>query len=331
MMNFLPSAEQLELVESFVRPLEELFPVARLHKQGASDAQHWGAAAEFGWFGISLGEEEGGIGLSATEEALLFAQFGKHLLSPGFMAGVLAAKIAATAGNAELAGKILGGEVQAAMAVAQESDREVLLVDGGAAQICVLVCGEAAAIFETNTLSERDFLDDSQWSIKLESAKLTVAPLARCEVPEIGAQAALLIAAQLTGIAAAAQDMAIAYAKIRQQFGAPIGSFQAVKHHCANMAMQSLAARDTLSFAAVAMAEGRADARFLAASALNIAIRAALFNARTNIQIHGGIGFSSECDAHLFVKRAHVLEALAGGIKSSRVLLRAENSIFEAA
>ena len=129
-------------------------------------------------------------------------------------------------------------------------------------------------------------------------------------------------------IAAATLDMAVNYAQIRQQFGAPIGSFQAIKHYCTDMAMHVQAAKDSVSFAAVAMAQGRSDARFQAASALVVALRAAFFNTGKNIQIHGGMGFSAECDAHLYLKRAHVLETLAGGLKSARAALRAENSIF---
>jgi hypothetical protein len=247
------------------------------------------------------------------------------------MAAVLAAKIAAAAGERDLTTKLLAGELTVAMARHGKGLDDILLVDGARAKLCVLVSPQQARIFSTDALADREFLDGTQWSIKLESARLQSAPVAQCTGAEIAVYATLLTAAQLTGIAAAALEMAVTYAQIRQQFGAPIGSFQAIKHHSANMAMQSLAAKDTLAFAAVAMAERRADYRYQVAASLNIAIRAALFNARTNIQIHGGMGFSSECDAHLFVKRAHVLETLAGGIKSSRAALRAEKSIFQEA
>jgi alkylation response protein AidB-like acyl-CoA dehydrogenase len=83
-----------------------------------------------------------------------------------------------------------------------------------------------------------------------------------------------------------------------------------------------------LYFSDVAMASGAPDHRFQIASALVVATRAAFFNTGKNIQIHGGMGFSAECDAHLFLKRAHVLDTLAGGLKSSRAALRAETSVF---
>jgi alkylation response protein AidB-like acyl-CoA dehydrogenase len=323
---FHADAEQLELVESFTRPLEELFPVARLHQAAHTDYDNWVTAAEFGWFGISLAEETGGIGLSVVEEALLFAKFGRHLISPGFMAASLAAKTAALAGNAVLAQKILGGEIP--VAIARQNAAGMTLIDAEGAKLCLVLSEQGAALYPAEAITQRKLLDRTQWSIALESATLPGNPIAQASEEDIGAGAKLLIAAQLTGIAAATLEMAVNYAQIRQQFGAAIGSFQAIKHYCTDMAMHVQAAKDTLSFAAVAMAQGGADYRFQVASALVVAIRAALFNTGKNIQIHGGMGFSAECDAHLFLKRAHVLETLAGGLKASRAALRAENSIF---
>jgi alkylation response protein AidB-like acyl-CoA dehydrogenase len=327
MTIFHANAEQLELIESFTRPLEELFPVARLHQNENSDYDQWVTAAEFGWFGISLPEATGGIELSVVEEALLFAKFGRHLISPGFMAASLAAKTASLAGNAELAQKILAGEIPVAVA-RQNADGAITLVDAEHAKLCLVVSAQGAALFPVEAITQRKLLDRTQWSIGLESAPAPGNPIAQAAAQDIGADINLLIAAQLTGIAAATLEMAVAYAQLRQQFGVAIGSFQAIKHYCTDMAMHVQAAKDTLSFAAVAMAEGRPDFRFQVASALVVAIRAAFFNTGKNIQIHGGMGFSAECDAHLFLKRAHVLETLAGGLKASRAALRAEDSIF---
>jgi alkylation response protein AidB-like acyl-CoA dehydrogenase len=326
MSIFHASTEQLELVDSFVRPLEELFPVARLHQAEHTDYDNWVTAAEFGWFGISLPEEAGGIGLSVVEEALLFAQFGRHLISPGFMAASLAAKTASLSGNDRLAQHILGGEIP--VAIARQTAAGITLVDAENAKLCLVVSAEGAKLFPVEAVTQRALLDATQWSIALESAALPGNPIAQASDEDIGASINLLIAAQLTGIAAATLEMAVAYAQIRQQFGVAIGSFQAIKHYCTDMAMHVQAAKDMLSFSAVAMAGNQPDHRFQAASALVVATRAAFFNTGKNIQIHGGMGFSAECDAHLFLKRAHVLETLAGGLKVSRAALRAENSIF---
>ena len=328
MTIFHASAEQHELVDSFTRPLEELFAPARLHKSENSDYDQWVMGAEFGWFGISLPEEAGGIGLTVVEEALLFARFGRHLVTPGFMAASLAAKTASLSGDAELASQILSGALPVAIARQNAASGEALLFDAERAKLCLVVSPQGTALFHADAVVQRELLDGVQWSIALESARLAGNQVAQADESVIGADVNLLLAAQLTGIAAATLDMAVSYSLLRQQFGVPIGSFQAIKHYCTDMAMQVQAAKDMLSFGAVATAEGRADHRFQAASALVVAIRAAFFNTGKNIQIHGGMGFSAECDAHLFLKRAHVLETLAGGLKAGRAALRRETSIF---
>jgi alkylation response protein AidB-like acyl-CoA dehydrogenase len=111
--------------------------------------------------------------------------------------------------------------------------------------------------------------------------------------------------------------MGVAYAGIRSQFGRPIGSFQAVKHHCANMAIAARCARDQTDFAAVALDEDRPDAALQVECALLVAGSAALDNCGLNIQIHGGIGFSDEADPHLVLKRARLQIALAGGLEAA--------------
>jgi alkylation response protein AidB-like acyl-CoA dehydrogenase len=127
----------------------------------------------------------------------------------------------------------------------------------------------------------------------------------------------LIDAASLAGICQTALDMAVAYAGIRTQFGRVIGSFQAVKHHCANMAIAARCARDQTGFAAVALDEGRDEAALQVECALFVAASSALENAASNIQIHGGIGFSDEADPHLCLKRAQLLIAIAGGLEAS--------------
>jgi alkylation response protein AidB-like acyl-CoA dehydrogenase len=115
--------------------------------------------------------------------------------------------------------------------------------------------------------------------------------------------------------------MGVAYAKIREQFGQPIGGFQAIKHHCADMAARAEAAYSASVFAALSVVAGRSDATFQAASARIVAADAAIRNAATNIQVHGGIGFTAECDANLFLKRAHLLEKIGGATRGQQRLL----------
>ena len=118
-------------------------------------------------------------------------------------------------------------------------------------------------------------------------------------------------------VAQAALDMSVAYALTREQFGRPIGSFQAIKHHCANMAIAARCARDLTTFAALAIDEERDDAAFQVESAVYVAGNAALENAGKNIQIHGGLGFSDEAVPHLLLKRTRLQLAIAGGLEAA--------------
>lgn len=127
----------------------------------------------------------------------------------------------------------------------------------------------------------------------------------------------------LLGMAEAARDLAVDHARTREQFGRPIGSFQAIKHRCADMALATHALRAQLQLATLA-AHGRwPDAAFQNDACRVLAARCALDNAAACIQVHGGIGFTAECDAHLFLLRAHVYEHLGGPRAAAQARLAA--------
>jgi len=124
------------------------------------------------------------------------------------------------------------------------------------------------------------------------------------------------------GAAARLLDMTVSYAKQREQFGAPIGSFQAVKHHCADMAVAVEAGRATLWAAALALDTASAAARSRAASAAAAYAKSAAAKvAGTALQVHGGIGFTWEHDLHLFLRRIKVDEAFNGSVAEHRAAL----------
>jgi alkylation response protein AidB-like acyl-CoA dehydrogenase len=302
-MRFQPDADQRDLIaDAFSRPLDDLLPLARLH--AATAAEPWADLAALGIFGVAAAEAIGGVGLGAAEEALLALELGRRLASPSIVATLMALHCADDA----LRPRIAAGECRVAPAIM--TDRSVTVIDGDSADVILLRRAGDAALAPATALTGRTVIDADHWTATLEAgsvadpAWLSGVPLLRVRLIE---------AAALCGIAACAGDMAVAYAGFREQFGRPIGAFQAIKHHCANMAMAALAARDQTSFAAIAIDDGRADAAFQVESALLLAIDAALGNARLNVQVHGGIGFSEEADPHLAVKRAHLLVEAAGG------------------
>ena len=118
----------------------------------------------------------------------------------------------------------------------------------------------------------------------------------------------ILASAEAVGISWAALDMAVEYAKVREQFGRTIGTFQAVKHHAANMLVN--AEQTTAATWDAARADDLDSAWFAGAVAASHAIRTQIFNAQCNIQLHGGIGFTWEHDAHLYLRRARTLAAV---------------------
>jgi alkylation response protein AidB-like acyl-CoA dehydrogenase len=124
--------------------------------------------------------------------------------------------------------------------------------------------------------------------------------------------AAIAQAAEQLGGAQRALDMAVSYAKIRHQFGRPIGSFQAIKHRCADLLLEVESLRSAVGYAAAAVVEDSAEVPVVAALVKALASDTYFHVAAENIQIHGGIGFTWEHDAHLYFKRAKASELLLG-------------------
>jgi len=306
-----PSADQLALASAMDDTIADLLPLARLHAANDESAETWSHLDQAGIFGICVGEDQGGSALGAAEEALIVIGLGRRLASPAVLA-----TLGAVHGRAgDLAGKRI--------AAAYRRDGRVVVVDSPGAELLLLREPDGAALHELPS-APMTSLDDRLWLADLREAEEIGAPLARFDAAALR-RLRLIDAAALAGIAETALQMGVEYAGLREQFGRPIGTFQAIKHHCANMAIAARCARDQVSFAAVAVDEGRADAALQVESALFVAGRAALDNAGTNIQIHGGIGFSDEADPHLLLKRAQVLLAVAGGLEAANARIARTN------
>lgn len=303
-----------ELVDSFTRPVRTVLPVSRLRDDPDGEANRWQSIVDLGWLGISVPEEAGGIGLSALEEVLAAQDFGRQLISTNYPATVIAAHAFHKAGDGDAVAALLAGEARAAFALHGHEQGAGRAIDAEGATHLVALTREGVEI-RTNGALEID--DDVHWGRPVFAAPAHE-PLLVDASPDTAIRGRLLIAALLAGIAAECCERGVEYAKVREQFGQPIGAFQAVKHHCANMAIMAHAAKELTTFAALAFTEGHAEAEREADAALNLALRAARENAGTNIQVHGGMGFSAECDAHLYLKAARLLDAACGGLSESR-------------
>jgi alkylation response protein AidB-like acyl-CoA dehydrogenase len=296
--------EQRQIVDAAAAMLRTHYPVVRRRDRRPDSLAE---AAAFGTFGLSLAEDQGGAGFSLVEEALVHILFGRHLVSPGTLAMAAGARLARQAGRTELADRIVAGE--AAICAAIPSGDTVLLIERSDAGLALLFGQHELALVEVDVSSLR-LETGLGHGAPVHRARRVSVTIARSTDDRLLAIADLLVSAQLLGIAEATRDMAVAYAQMRQQFGQPIGAFQAVKHHCANMAIAAEMLSCQLDMAAIALRDGREDADFQVAALRRLAQDAAFANARLSIQIHGGIGFSAEADAHHYVKHAHLLSRL---------------------
>jgi alkylation response protein AidB-like acyl-CoA dehydrogenase len=328
-MDMQLDSEQELIRETAATFLAAEFPVARMH---APEAETFDAAmrrklAGMGWLGMTLSEEHGGVGYSVVEEMLVFRECGRVLVSAGLLSSVLAARLASEAGAGELARALCAGEHAVSLAIPGENARRSGEQVSGAfrffgareAAYAIWVLEEEAVLFDLSgaAFDWRLSLDKStpMATVQLDGARV----VARTSTPNVKRAGRLLAAAFLQGASEAMRDMIVEYAKIRQTFGRPIGAYQAVRHPCAEMALRSEQARCQLFVAALVLRDGRADVDAQVDAAKLVATTAAIKNADSNIQLHGGIGVTDEHDAHLYLKRVHMMSRWLGGEK---VLLR---------
>lgn len=304
-MQYHPTADQRELAASLEDAISALLPVTRWHEQKFESAAIWDGLTELGLFDMARAEAEGGLGLGAAEEMLIALQLGRQLASPAIFATLAAV-------HAQGGGTEARGRVQPAI----KSQNGITIAHDPAGEAILLYEAGAATLHRPADGAEKgQTLAGNPWIEELAQIQAVGAEIGQFDALSF-ARVQLIWAAGLAGLAEGALNLATEYAKIREQFGRPIGSFQAVKHHCANMLVAARSASDMVTFAATALDEGRDEAQFLAESALVVAAEAAKGNSALNVQIHGGIGFSSEAEPHLYAKKAQLLTALLGGTEA---------------
>jgi alkylation response protein AidB-like acyl-CoA dehydrogenase len=301
---------------------------ATLEGGSSNPPEVWKAAAELGWLGLAIAEEHGGSGFGLSELAIVLEAQGRELTPGPFLPTVAASVVidrCADSLRAELLPGLADGTTVGALglsgSVVVGSD---LVVTGespavlGApdADVLVLIAGDDVVVVDASadgvTISPLESLDTSRsvGSVALDGVTVTEERLLRGAARRARTVFRILASAEAVGVNWAALEMAVEYAKVREQFGRTIGTFQAVKHHAANMLVD--AEQTTAATWDAARADDLDSAWFAAAVAASHAIRAQVFNAENNIQLHGGIGFTWEHDAHLYLRRARTLAALMG-------------------
>jgi alkylation response protein AidB-like acyl-CoA dehydrogenase len=323
-MHFAFTDDQKMLRDTVREVLQRECPpeVVRAVWEGSWDGVQsvWNTLAETGVLGMAASEEAGGMDMQAMDFVLPLEETGYAAL-PGPVAETLAIGIpllevmGTDAQKDRWLSPAIAGQVKLAVAfegqsvLPHASVSDVVLVQRGKLAFCVPTA-------ELKTSSEQS-VDRTR-----DLASITGAPAeahqARTDVDLVAAfavareRAALAAAAQLVGLSRRMLDMTVAYAKDRVQFGKPIGAQQAVKHRLANALIQQEFARPLVYRAAWALSTGQPDVELSVSMAKIYAGEAAKFVAKECLQVHGAIGYTIECDLHMWMKRAWALAASYG-------------------
>jgi alkylation response protein AidB-like acyl-CoA dehydrogenase len=280
----------------------------------------WDTLAETGVIGMTASEEAGGMAMSELDLVLPLEEAGYAAL-PGPIVDTVAVGIplleaAGTDAQKERwLGPAVAGKARIVVSLGDQSivahavSADVLIAEQGGAAYCVPLA-EASISVERSVDRARElgrvsFEADAQYQMRQDVDTTALFMLAR-------ERAALGTAAQLIGLSRRMLDMAVQYAKDREQFGKPIGAQQAIKHRLANALIEQEFARPTVYRAGWSMATSALDADINVSLAKIYAGQAAKFVAKEALQVHGAIGYTIECDLHMWMKRAWALAAVHG-------------------
>jgi alkylation response protein AidB-like acyl-CoA dehydrogenase len=307
---------------------------------------------------VAIAEAHGGTGATFVELGIVLAELGRVLAPVPYLSTVTAAAAIEDAAASAVAGSLLARVVEGAAATlavadAAESpavaraagDGHVLagvkehVLDGSLADLLVVsaaIDGERALFAVEGADVEREPLSTLDATRRQARVRLDGAPAVRLTAPGDGERALahaldlvrVALAAESVGAADRCLELTLDYLRERVQFGRPIGSFQALKHRCADLAVEVEAATSTAWYAAWAAADAPDELPVVAPLAKAVCGDAFLHMAAETIQLHGGIGFTWEHDAHLYFKRAKSTELLFGSSREQRRLVSARAGIL---
>lgn len=344
-MNFAFNEEQQNLAETVGNVLADFPALAGPDLDRAADDGVWNALAELGLFSLLVPEDDGGVGLSLVDCALAIEALGAGLAPPVVASTLVVIDAIARFGSGEQRARWLGplaaGKVRAALAVAESGSEDPTVCatqmrDGVLGGTKIAVAGATDANLFLVTANDRgrsvlvlversaagvdvrphESLDPSAGlaavsfnSVALETASLLGGEAAREFLLDL---ASTVHAGLAMGIAGRMHDVAVEYAKTREQFGQVIGAFQSIKHRCADTAVAVEAGRATAYYAFWSCAEDMDDRSRSASSAKAYCSEIARDACNDAIQIHGGMGFTWELGLHRYLRRAKIIEHAIG-------------------
>ena len=326
-MDFDLSPDQVALRDAAREFLDAECPPSRIRTVHTGeigwDSALWASMVDLGWLGVAVSESEGGLGLGIVELGVLLEQAGRHLVPVPFLPTAIAIDTARRAGDTALLAELLAGRTAC---IAWTASSSVRADDAGLtgrsdpvafapiADLALVLAEEAdgPAVFLVDLdaagrpprVSGMDLSRPLGWLDfdATPARRLGGAELAEY-VTDLGATATAL---ELLGSGETAMELAVEYAKDRVQFGRPIGSFQAVKHRCADMLVDVEGIRSSAYWAAWCLGVDDPDRSIAASTAKTWATDASKRVMASALQVHGGIGFTWEHDLHLFMKRAQL-------------------------
>src|SRR6266536_2032819 len=321
-MNFAFSEEQEQLRDAVRKFMEAKSPSSEVRRlmettEGYDPAVWTQMAQELGLQSLHIPEAHGGQGYSFVELGIVLEEMGRVLLcAPYFSTVVLAADAIMNAGTDAQQGELLPGIASG------ETIARLASTSGEDGISFFAVDGDASGLTRTPLAT----MDQTRKQARLDFSDVAARPLGEpgagwAALSKTLDQAAVGLSNEMVGGAQKVLEMAVDYAKVRVQFGRPIGSFQAIKHKCADMLLEVESAKSAAYYAAWAAAEDNEELPVVASLAKAYCSDAYFHAAAENIQIHGGIGFTWEHDAHLYFKRAKSSEILLGDATYHRELL----------
>ena len=311
-----------DTVADFLRKRDARGAARELLEQPAEGLPElWGDLAGLGWLGLHIPEDHGGSGFGLEELVVVVEELGRAVAPGPFVPTVIASALLAAVGDDATKARLLpgmaDGSITGAVALdtaAEGGDGVVrgsagTVLGGGMAQVLLVVVGDDVALVDVGegvTVEVPANLDPTRRSarVTLDNAPAVILTGARQTLVDI---TRVVLAAEAVGLARECTDLAAKYAKERIQFGRPIAMYQAVKHHCANMAVATEMATSAVWDAARAASTGGDQLTYAAAVAATLAAPAADLCANLNTQVHGGIAITWEHDAHLYMRRATTL------------------------
>jgi alkylation response protein AidB-like acyl-CoA dehydrogenase len=321
-MDFGFNDEQQAIKETAREMLAKRSPLAKVREAAESrsyDDALWKEICDLGWPGIAIAEEHGGQGLGMVGLAILCEELGYACAPSPFLSNASAGLFIERAGSDEQRERWLGGiasgEGRGAAAFQPRSND--LVPDAEGAAVLVLNNGDGAAIVEAGD-AEVEPVELIDATRSYASVSASGGDALSGDVEHAADLSVVALAAELTGIAQRALEIAVDYAKERQQFERPIGAYQAVSHRCAGMLYDTEESR-SLTYYAAWCADDEPESLPLAASMAKARASDAAWRVTNDaLQVLGGIGFTWEHDLHFFLKRGKVGSELLGDARMHR-------------